>query len=117
MTFLSFAIFLRIISFIGRYAFKFIMGIAVVCIGLYFIMPKEYKTAADEFTMKNSDKFFEHVRKISNVSMELAKKGSAKLENELKDINVDNVQGIEKNLNTNNLVNEFGKQIKKEVNK
>lgn len=117
MSFLSFAIFLRIISFIGRYAFKFIMGIAVVRIALYILMPREYKSVADEFTMKNSDKFFEQIRKISNVSIELAKKGSSKLENELKEMNVDNVQGIEKNLNTNNLVNEFGKQIKKEVNK
>lgn len=116
MSFLSFAIFLRIISFVGRYAFKFIMGIAVLGIAVYILMPKDYKNVADEFSMKNSDKFFEQIRKISNVSIELAKKGSSKLENELKEMNVDNVEGIQKELNVEGFKKELSKQVVKELN-
>ena len=98
MTFLSFMIFLRIISFVGRYAFRLIMGVSIIRITLYILAPKDYKNAADEFSLKNSDKFFEQIRKFSNVSMELAKKGSSKLESELKEINIENIDKIKKEL-------------------
>lgn len=86
MTFLSFAIFLVIISFIGRFAFKFIMARALIGIVVYVVVPQQYKTFADEFTNNNYTLFFDGVKKISSFSSGIAEKSSKELKEEIKEV-------------------------------